>query len=71
MSSSQPRREAVPLALEHDDVASSSARASTLDENLHVIKRWESAICWRALKSRTGERPDRLHQRSHPSTRGC
>ena len=44
MSTSQPRREAVPLAGEHDDVASSSARASTLDENLHAIKRWESAI---------------------------
>ena len=41
MSSSQPRREAVSVAREHDDVASSSARASTLDEDLHPIKRWE------------------------------
>lgn len=30
-----------PLARAHDDVASSSTRASTLDENAHAIKRGE------------------------------
>ena len=44
MSSARPRRKETPLAREHDDVASSSARASTLDENVHAIKRWENAI---------------------------
>lgn len=42
MSSPRPRRN--PAAREHDDVESISARASTLDENVHAIKRWENAI---------------------------
>jgi hypothetical protein len=34
----------MPLARERDDVISGSGGASTLDENLHTIKRWENAI---------------------------
>ena len=44
MSSPRPRRKETLLARKHEDVASSSARASTLDENVHAIKRWEDAI---------------------------
>lgn len=44
MSSPRPRPREGPLAREHDDMAGSSARASTLDENVHAIKRWEKAI---------------------------
>ena len=44
MSSPRPSPKEARLAREHDDVASSSTRASTLDENVHAIKRWENAI---------------------------
>lgn len=44
MSSPRPRREQSPLAREHEEARSSFARASTLDENVHAIKRWEHAI---------------------------
>jgi uncharacterized membrane protein len=44
MSSPRPRRRNTPLARGHDDSTSSTARASTLDENVHAIKRWENAI---------------------------
>ena len=43
MSSPRPSRRETPLALE-SDVVSSFARASTLDENVQAIKRWERAI---------------------------
>ena len=41
------RGERTPPAREHEDIASSSVRASTLDENVHAIKRWENAILLR------------------------
>ena len=44
MSSPRPSPKEARLAREHDDVASSCTRASTLDENVHAIKRWENAI---------------------------
>ena len=39
MSSSQPRREAVPLALEHDDVASRRARRVWMDARRMALLR--------------------------------
>ena len=44
MSHTRPRRGAVPLSREQDDLANSSARGSALAENVQAIKRWENAI---------------------------
>ena len=44
MSNPRPIPTEAALARARDDVASSSTRASTLDENVHAIKRWENAI---------------------------
>ena len=44
MSNPRPIPTEAKLARARDDVASSSTRASTLDENVHAIKRWENAI---------------------------
>lgn len=44
MSSARPRQTTGAPAREHGGISSSSARASTLDENVRAIKRWEHAI---------------------------
>lgn len=44
MSNARPGGDAAPVPREKDEVASTSVRASALEENVHAIKRWETAI---------------------------
>ena len=66
MGSPRPRRRDTPLAREHEDATSSSARASTLDENVHAIKRWENAILLARSNSEVTIVPRRNKRRDSP-----